>query len=82
MQHVATSVREGFLSIACTVTASLKPGMFYVYSSVLYEDDDDVMQPVWEMVKGMDLNEIWRQVFEDTGMSFGKALGRVFEIVG
>lgn len=69
-------VRE--IEVPHIVVARLSAGRLFVYKSVVVDDNDEVMNPVWEMAGNLTLE--YSQLYCDDSMMFGEAIGRVFKI--
>jgi len=61
------------------VRAVVRAGRLFVYKSVVVDDNDELMAPVWELTDGR-LTQIHSELCSDDTMLFGEAIGRVFRI--
>jgi hypothetical protein len=61
------------------VVAHADAGTLLVYKSVVVDDNDEVMSPVWEMANG-ELTLVSSKFYQDDNIMFGEGIGRIFKI--
>lgn len=79
MQTEQASARVTSYDFPNVVRAEVLTGKLYVYKSVIVDDNDELMIPVWELPTGP-LTLIHSELYPDETMLFGEAIGRVFQI--
>lgn len=79
MQTEQASDRAVCYDFPNVVAAEVISGKLYVYKSVIVDDNDELMIPVWGMPTGP-LTLVHSELYPDDTMLFGEAIGRVFTI--
>lgn len=79
MQTDQASARGAHYHFPNVVRAHVRAGRLFVYKSVVVDDNDEVMVPVWQLCAGL-LTLCYSELFPDDTILFGEAIGRVFKI--
>jgi len=79
MQTDQASSRVTQYDFPHVVRAEVLAGKLFVYKSVVVDDNDELMNPVWELPTGS-LTLVHSELYTDDSMLFGEAIGRVFAV--